>query len=160
MDPLRVSEGNRAAQRLAIDRHDDAGAGGCGLRRWLKEGTEGVLDRARVDGGAEHTTPGALMRHLGAFETEEGGKVGGAEARPVGERFKPPLPSEFGEHGEGKEDGEGIAATAALAAVGDGLEMGSQGVEAEGEGDIRRQRHGEGECGRVHTTPRVGSIGC
>ncbi len=99
------------------------------------------------------------MRHLRPFEAEEAGQVGGAEARPVRERLKSRLPGELGEHGEGAEDGQGIAAAAGLAAVRDGLEMGGQGLETEGERDIRRQRHGEGECGRVHPTPRVGLIG-
>jgi hypothetical protein len=138
MDAARLSDRDGPAQRLAIDGQNDAPSW---WRVWgwrLEEAGEGLFQGQGIEGLAEDAAPRTRMGHGGTWQAKEAGELGGTQFGPVSHGFDATIAGELGHHGEGQHDWEGVAETAALTLIGNGLEVGGEGLEAKGKGQVVR----------------------
>ncbi len=69
------------------------------------------------------------------------------------------MAGELSDHGEREQGREGVALAARVALIRHAREMGGQGLDTEGEGQVGGQLERERQGGRVHRTPSMGMIG-
>lgn len=123
------------------------------LVRRVEDLTEQGRQGGRVNGVGENTTPRAGVGHGWAGEAKQCRQGVSPQPRPISEGFDTAVTGEFGEDGNGKERRERIAYAARVALIDEVRELGSQGMDADGEGDGGRYRKHKRIYGRLHRTP-------
>lgn len=158
MDAARHPRRDRAAQGLAIQTNGNLTASSprarapwsrCSLREEVRDEAAELL---WINRRAEDPVPSRGVGHRRTIKPEQVSQRGRAQLRPIGDCLRGVLFREFGEGGNGQEDGEGIADAARIALVGEREQAGIEGEGTEEEGNAG-QGDGERRRGRLHGTP-------
>jgi hypothetical protein len=147
MHPARLPTRDGTADGLAIERDRDAAAVGelAHSGRWDDDLLGEMFQLGHIDGLAQNTAPGGVMRHARPLGAKEQLQLVLAEFGPVGELFHPTVAGQFGQHDDGDDQGERVLTAARITAVGQGVGLGIEHVHVDQIGFVRlNEREGQG----------------